>query len=133
VNLPSVIKILGGVFLYDMFYYVLKSLILKTESRKINIDISGREIVEGDQEFFEIMILDKEGVEPELNDEIQRVIEESPFDETLRKHLGFMIVNEIAKKYEYILFIEDIDKRDWTKGLAIKIKMQKSVENEKGN
>jgi len=116
-----------------MFYYVLKSLILKTESRKINIDISGREIVEGDQEFFEIMILDKEGVEPELNDEIQRVIEESPFDETLRKHLGFMIVNEIAKKYEYILFIEDIDKRDWTKGLAIKIKMQKSVENEKGN
>ncbi|MHA1218923.1 MAG: hypothetical protein ACTSO5_09620 [Candidatus Heimdallarchaeaceae archaeon] len=131
--MPSVIKILGGVFLYDMFYYVLKSLILKTESRKINIDISGREIVEGDQEFFEIMILDKEGVEPELNDEIQRVIEESPFDETLRKHLGFMIVNEIAKKYEYILFIEDIDKRDWTKGLAIKIKMQKSVENEKGN
>lgn len=133
VNLPSVIKILGGVFLYDMFYYVLKSLILKTESRKINIDISGREIIEDDQEFFEIMILDKEGVEPELNDEIQRVIDESPFDETLRKHLGFLIVNEIAKKYDYNLFIEDIDKEDWTKGLAIKIKMQKSVENEKGN
>ncbi|MCE7748687.1 MAG: PAS domain-containing sensor histidine kinase [Candidatus Heimdallarchaeota archaeon] len=133
VNLPSVIKILGGVFLYDMFYYVLKSLILKTESKKINIDISGREIIEDDQEFFEIMILDKEGVEPELNDEIQRVIDESPFDETLRKHLGFLIVNEIAKKYDYNLFIEDIDKEDWTKGLAIKIKMQKSVENEKGN
>lgn len=133
VNLPSVIKILGGVFLYDMFHYVLKSLILKTESREINIDISGREIIEDDQEFFEIMILDKEGIEPELNDEIQRVIEESPFDETLRKHLGFLIVNEIAKKYDYSLFIEDIDKGDWTKGLAIKIKMQKSVENEKGN
>ncbi|MCE7740729.1 MAG: HAMP domain-containing histidine kinase [Candidatus Heimdallarchaeota archaeon] len=133
VNLPSVIKILGGVFLYDMFYYVLKSLILKTESRKINIDINGREIIEDDQEFFEIMILDKEGIEPELNDEIQRVIEESPFDETLRKHLGFLIVNEIAKKYDYSLFIEDIDKEDWTKGLAIKIKMQKFVENEKGN
>ena len=131
INLPSVVKILGGVFLYDMFYYVLKSLILKTEKREINIEITGREFSENEQEFFELMILDKEGIEPELNDEIQRVVEESPFDETLRKHLGFMIVNEIAKKYDYGLSIEDLDKNDWTKGLAIKVIMQKSVENEK--
>ena len=131
VDLPNTVKILGGIFLYDMFHYVLKSLILKNENRMINIDINGKEITKEEQEFFEIMILDKEGVEPELNDEIQRVIQESPFDETLRKHLGFMIVNEIAKKYDYDLSIEDLDKDDWTKGLAIKITMQKSVENEK--
>jgi PAS domain-containing protein len=131
INLPSAVKILGGVFLHDMFYYVLKSLILKTENKELNIDITGREFTEDEQEFFELIILDKEGFEPELKSEIQRVIEESPFDETLRKHLEFMIVNEIAKKYDYGLSVENLDKDDWTKGLIIKIIMQKSFENEK--
>ena len=131
VNISSTVKILGGVFLYDMFYYVLKSLMLKNERREIDIEISGKEIIEEEQEFYEIIILDKEGIEPQLKDEIQRVIKESPLDESLRKHLGFMIVNEIAKKYDYVLSIEDVNEENWKDGLAIKIKMQKSVENKK--
>jgi len=81
--------------------------------------------------FFEINIVDKKGIPPVLREEVQRAIEQSPFDETLRKHLGFMIVKEIAKKYSYILKVENINADDWTKGFAIKITMQKAVDVEK--
>ncbi len=130
VNIPSIIKILGGVHLYDMFYYVLVSLAQKTSDTEVTIEITGMEKTE-EEEFFEISIIDRKGVPPELREEIYRAIEQSPFDETLRKHLGFMIVKEIAKKYSYSLKIEDIDINDWTEGFVIKITMQKSVEIEK--
>ncbi len=42
-----------------------------------------------------------------------------------------MIVNEIAKKYNYQVTMEDIDPTDWKKGNAIKILMPISVETEK--
>ncbi len=132
IDIPNIIKILGGTYLYDMFYYVFLSLTQKTNDSEVIIEISGKEIVdEEENEFFEIEIVDKKGIPPELRDEIQRAIEQSPFDETLRKHLGFMIVKEIAKKYSYAIKIEDKNPDDWTKGFAIRITMQKSVELEK--
>ncbi|MHA1198949.1 MAG: hypothetical protein ACTSQF_06310, partial [Candidatus Heimdallarchaeaceae archaeon] len=132
IDIPNIIKIHGGTHLYDMFYYVLVSLAQKTNDAEVIIEIVGREIVdEEENEFFEIGIIDKKGIPPELREEIQRAIVQSPFDETLRKHLGFMIVKEIAKKYSYILKIEDTDANDWTKGFVIKIVMQKSMEIEK--
>ncbi|MCE7741829.1 MAG: HAMP domain-containing histidine kinase [Candidatus Heimdallarchaeota archaeon] len=132
IDIPNMIKIHGGTYLYDMFYYVLVSLAQKTSDSKVIIEITGIEIVDEEgNEFFEIDIIDKKGIPPELREEIQRAIEQSPFDETLRKHLGFMIVKEIAKKYAYILKIEDKDSSDWTKGFVIKIIMQKSMEIEK--
>ncbi len=131
IDIPNIIKIQGGAYLYDMFYYVLVSLAQKTNDAEAIIEISGREIIDDKNEFFEVDIVDKKGIPPELREEIQRAIEQSPFDETLRKHLGFMIVKEIAKKYAYVLKIEDKDISDWTKGFVIKITMQKSMELEK--
>jgi K+-sensing histidine kinase KdpD len=133
IDIPNNIKIQGGAYLYDMFYYVVSSLTQKTEDEEVIIEITGEEIKEEEEEFFEINIIDKKGIPPELRDEIQRAIEQSPFDETLRKHLGFMIVKEIAKKYSYILKIEDKDSSDWKQGFVIKIAMQKSVDEEKEN
>ena len=131
IDIPNNVKILGGAYLYDMFYYVISSLTQKTDDAEVVLEIAGREIEEEEEEFFEIDITDKKGIPPELREEIQRAFEQSPFDETLRKHLGFMIVKEIAKKYSYILKIEDKDASDWKQGFIIKITMQKSVDEEK--
>ena len=132
IDIPNTIRIHGGAYLYDMFYYVLVSLVQKSNDAEATIDVKGREIIDDDRnEFFEIDIIDKKGIPPELREEIQRAIEQSPFDETLRKHLGFMIVKEIAKKYAYSLKIIDMDENDWTKGFVIRIAMQKSMEIEK--
>jgi light-regulated signal transduction histidine kinase (bacteriophytochrome) len=132
IDIPNNVKIQGGAYLYDMFYYVLSSLTLKTEDAEVIIDITGEDfITEEEEAFFEIDIVDKKGIPPVLREEVQRAIEQSPFDETLRKHLGFMIVKEIAKKYSYVLKAADIDVDDWTKGFAIKISMHKAVELEK--
>ena len=132
IDIPNNVKIQGGAYLYDMLYYVLASLTQKTEDAEVIVDITGKDFIDENEEvFFEINIVDKKGIPPVLREEVQRAIEQSPFDETLRKHLGFMIVKEIAKKYSYILKVENINADDWTKGFAIKITMQKAVDVEK--
>jgi len=128
INIPSVVKVIGGAFLQDIFLYVMTSLVQKTENSEVNIKITGDEFTVEEENFFEIVFIDKEGTPPRLKDEIHRALDLSPFDETLRKHLGFMIVNEIAKKYNYKVSIEDRDESDWTKGTAVRITMPISVE-----
>ncbi|MHA2357350.1 MAG: PAS domain-containing protein, partial [Candidatus Heimdallarchaeaceae archaeon] len=131
IDIPSVVKVIGGAFLYDIFLYVMLSLIQKSVNPEINVKITGKEFTVDEENFFEIVFVDKEGTPPQLKEEIHRAFDLSPFDEALRKHLGFMIVNEIAKKYSYNVSIEDIDEKDWTKGTAVKITMPISVEIDK--
>ncbi|MCG3226242.1 MAG: PAS domain-containing protein [Candidatus Heimdallarchaeota archaeon] len=130
VEIPSYVKVIGGAFLHDMFLYVVSSLIQKTESNEVKLEITGKEFTIEDEEHFEIEFIDREGTPPQLKEEIHRALDLSPFDETVRRHLGFMIVNEIAKKYNYQVTMEDIDPSDWKKGNAIKITMPISVETE---
>ncbi|MHA1954614.1 MAG: PAS domain-containing protein [Candidatus Heimdallarchaeaceae archaeon] len=131
IELPSYVKVIGGAFLHDMFLYVVSSLIQKTESKEVKLEITGKEFTTEDEDYFEIEFIDREGTPPQLKEEIHRALDLSPFDETVRRHLGFMIVNEIAKKYNYQVTMEDIDDSDWKKGNAIKITMPISVETEK--
>ncbi len=131
VNIPNYVKVVGGSFLHDMFLYVLTSLLHKTTKEEVSIEISGKEVSVEKDPYYEVKIYDKEGSPPEIKEEIQRALDLSPFDETVRKHLGFMIVNEIAKKYNYMVDLEDADEMDWRKGSFIKILMPLSVEEEK--
>ncbi|MCG3215541.1 MAG: HAMP domain-containing histidine kinase [Candidatus Heimdallarchaeota archaeon] len=130
INIPSNIKAIGGAFLYEMFLYVMTSLVQKANNQEIFFEISGEEFLVNEESEFEIVIVDKEGTPPDIKEEIHRALDLSPFDETVRKHLGFMIVNEIAKKYNYNVIMEDLDKEDWEKGSAIKISMPISTEIE---
>ena len=131
VDIPSYVKVIGGAFLHDMFLYVVSSLIQKTESTEIKLEIAGKELTVDEENYFEIEFIDREGTPPRIKEEIHRALDLSPFDETVRRHLGFMIVNEIAKKYNYQVSMEDIDPSDWKKGNATKIIMPISVETEK--
>ena len=131
INIPNHIKVVGGSFLYDMFLYVITCLLQKTINEEVFFEISGEEINVEKDLYYEIKIFDKEVSPPEIKEEIQRALDLSPFDETVRKHLGFMIVNEIAKKYNYKVELEDVDDADWKKGSVIKILMPLSVEEEK--
>ncbi len=131
VEIPSYVKVIGGAFLHDMFLYVVSSLIQKTERKEVKLEITGKELTIEGEDCFEIEFIDREGTPPQLKEEIHRALDLSPFDETVRRHLGFMIVNEIAKKYNYQVTMEDIDSSDWKKGNAIKIIMPISVETEK--
>lgn len=134
INIPAEIKVIAGVFLYELFLYILTSLIQKSTKDEIFIEINGEEITLDEDKYFEVRIIDKEGTQPEIKEEIQRALSLSPFDETVRKHLGFMIVNEIAKKYGYIVRMREIDEKDWKKGSVFTILMPISIEleNEEG-
>ena len=131
IEIPSYVKVIGGAFLHDMFLYVISSLIQKTDKREVKLEVIGKEITTEEEDYFEIEFIDREGTPSQLKEEIHRALDLSPFDETVRRHLGFMIVNEIAKKYNYHVTMKDIDPSDWEKGAAIKILMPISVEMEK--
>ena len=102
-----------------------------SSSPEVYFEVMGEELLVNEEPFIEVKIIDKRGIPPEIKEEIHRALELSPFDETIRKHLGFMIVNEIAKKYNYDISMEDIDKEDWKKGSVIKITMPISLDNDK--
>ena len=129
-DIPSEIRVIAGVFLYEMFLYTFTSLLQKTTSSDVSIEISGEQISIEDESYFELKIIDKEGTRPEIREEIQRALSLSPFDENVRKHLGFMIVNEIAKKYNYTVKMKEVDEKDWKKGSVFEIIMPRIIETE---
>lgn len=131
ISFPNTIKAVGGAFLFEMFLYIMTSLTQLSTSPEVYFEVSGEELLVDEEPSIEVKIIDKRGTPPEIKEEIHRALELSPFDETVRKHLGFMIVNEIAKKYNYDIIMEDIDQEDWKKGSVIKITMPISLENEK--
>ena len=131
ISIPNTIKVIGGAFFFEMFLYIMTSLIQLSTSTEVFFDVKGKELFINEEPFIEVKIIDKRGTPPEMKEEIHRALELSPFDETVRKHLGFMIVNEIAKKYNYDIIMEDIDPEDWKKGSVINIKMPITLENEK--
>ncbi|MBY8999496.1 MAG: HAMP domain-containing histidine kinase [Candidatus Heimdallarchaeota archaeon] len=129
-DIPPEIRVIAGVFLYEMFLYTFTSLLQKTTSSDVSIEISGEQISIEDESYFELKIIDKEGTRPEIREEIQRALSLSPFDENVRKHLGFMIVNEIAKKYNYTVKMKEVDEKDWKKGSVFEIIMPRIIETE---
>ncbi|MHA1201970.1 MAG: sensor histidine kinase [Candidatus Heimdallarchaeaceae archaeon] len=128
--LPTETRVVAGVFLYELFLYTLTSLIQKSTNNEVKIEISGEECYIEDEPFIKVKIIDREGTHPEIREEIQRALSLSPFDETVRKHLGFMIVNEIAKKYNYLVQMIEIDEKDWKKGSIFEITMPILIESE---
>ncbi|MCK4972568.1 MAG: hypothetical protein KAS52_04550, partial [Candidatus Heimdallarchaeota archaeon] len=128
--LPTEIRVVAGAFLYELFLYTITSLIQKSESNEVQIEISGEQCDIEDEPFIKVKIIDREGTHPEIREEIQRALSLSPFDENVRKHLGFMIVNEIAKKYNYSVKMIEIDEKDWKKGLIFEITMPIFSESE---
>ncbi len=131
ITIPNNIKVIGGAFFYEMLLYIMTSLIQLATSPEVYFEVLGEELLINEEPFIEVKIIDKRGTPPEIKDEIHRALELSPFDETVRKHLGFMIVNEIAKKYNYTIIMEDIDQDDWKKGSVTKITMPIALDNEK--
>ncbi len=129
--LPTEMRVVAGVFLYELFLYTLTSLIQKSANKEVKIDISGEQFYIENEPFVKVKIIDREGTHPEIREEIIRALSLSPFDETVRKHLGFMIVNEIAKKYNYSVEMIEIDEKDWKKGSIFEITMPILVESEK--
>ncbi len=128
--LPTETRVVAGVFLYELFLYTLTSLIQKSANNEVKIEISGEQCFIKDEPFIKVKIIDREGTHPEIREEIQRALSLSPFDETVRKHLGFMIVNEIAKKYNYLVQMTEIDEKDWKKGSIFEIMMPILIESE---
>lgn len=128
--LPTEIRVVAGVFLYELFLYTLTSLIQKSANNEVKIEISGEQCYIEDMPFIKVKIIDREGTHPEIREEIQRALSLSPFDENVRKHLGFMIVNEIAKKYNYSVKMIEIDEKDWKKGSIFEITMPILIESE---
>ncbi len=121
--LPTEIRVVAGVFLYELFLYTITSLIQKSANKEVKIEISGEQSEIEDEPFIKVKIIEREGTNPEIREEIQRALSLSPFDENVRKHLGFMIVNEIAKKYNYSVKMTEIDEKDWKKGSIFEITM----------
>ncbi|MHA1482447.1 MAG: hypothetical protein ACTSQC_09825 [Candidatus Heimdallarchaeaceae archaeon] len=128
--LPTEIRVIAGVFLYELFLYTITSLIQKSENNEVKIEISGEQCEIEDEPFIKVEIIEREGTHPEIREEIQRALSLSPFDENVRKHLGFMIVNEIAKKYNYSVKMTEIDEKDWKKGSIFEITMPILIESE---
>ena len=128
--LPTEIRVVAGVFLYELFLYTITSLIQKSANNDVKIEISGEQYYTEDEPFIKVKIIDREGTPPEIREEIQRALSLSPFDENVRKHLGFMIVNEIAKKYNYSVNMLEIDEKDWKKGSIFEITMPILSESE---
>jgi len=128
--LPTELRVIAGVFLYELFLYTLTSLIQKSTSTEVKIEISGEQCYIEDEPFVKVKIIDREGTPPEIKEEIQRALSLSPFDENVRKHLGFMIVNEIAKKYNYSVKMIEINEKDWKKGSIFEITMPILIESE---
>ena len=128
--LPTEIRVVAGVFLYELFLYTITSLIQKSEKNEVKIEISGEQCEIEDEPFIKVKVIEREGTHPEIREEIQRALSLSPFDENVRKHLGFMIVNEIAKKYNYSVKMTEIDEKDWKKGSIFEITMPILIESE---
>ena len=128
--LPTELRVIAGVFLYELFLYTLTSLIQKSANTEVKIEISGEQCYIEDEPFVKVEIIDREGTPPEIKEEIQRALSLSPFDENVRKHLGFMIVNEIAKKYNYSVKMIEINEKDWKKGSIFEITMPILIESE---
>ncbi|MHA1815182.1 MAG: sensor histidine kinase, partial [Candidatus Heimdallarchaeaceae archaeon] len=128
--LPTELRVIAGVFLYELFLYTLTSLIQKSTNTEVKIEISGEQCYIEDEPFVKVKIIDREGTPPEIKEEIQRALSLSPFDENVRKHLGFMIVNEIAKKYNYSVKMIEINEKDWKKGSIFEITMPILIESE---
>jgi len=128
--LPTEIRVVAGVFLYELFLYTLTSLIQKSVSNKVRIEISGEQCYIEGEPFIKVKITDREGTHPEIREELQRALSLSPFDETVRKHIGFMIVNEIAKKYNYSVKMIEIDEKNWKKGSIFEITMPILIESD---
>ncbi|MHA1408488.1 MAG: hypothetical protein ACTSSG_14070 [Candidatus Heimdallarchaeaceae archaeon] len=122
-DIPAEVKVIAGSFLHEMFCYIFNSLIEKSTEETTKLKVTGNEIEFDEKLYFVVKVIDKEGTPPQLKEEIKRALSLSPFDETIRKYLGFIIVNEIAKKYNFLVSFEDVDEEDWRKGTVISIQM----------